>query len=183
MSQIKVEKNVGGIIGLCTIEPILYQDEYGGCFESYNRKEMLSQGLDLEFVQDNQSLSSKGVLRGLHVNVNHPQGKLVRVINGCIYDVAVDLRKGSDTYGKWYGIELSSRNRKQLYLPKGFGHGFLALADNTEVCFKVTEYWHANDEIGIAWNDPDIGIKWPCGINIVLSDKDCLNKTITKLKF
>lgn len=183
MNNIKVIKNVGGILGLCIIEPTLHQDTRGYFFESYNREEMLEQGLDFEFVQDNQSLSYKGVLRGLHVNINHPQGKLIRVVNGCIYDVAVDLRKKSRTYGKWFGIELSSENRKQMYLPMGFAHGFLALRDDSEVCFKVTAHWQQNDEVGIAWNDPDIGIKWPEGVDIILSDKDYLNKTIAELKF
>ena len=122
---------------------------------------MLKNGLDMIFFQENQSMSVKGVLRGLHVQKNFPQGKLVRVVSGTIYDVAVDMRTNSLTFGRWYGVELSSDNRKQFYIPEGFAHGFYVISDIAEVCFKVSNYWHPNDEIGILWNDPELKINWP----------------------
>lgn len=122
---------------------------------------MREAGLDLVFVQDNQSMSIKGVLRGLHFQKQHPQGKLVRVIKGKVFDVAVDLRKDSSTYGQWYGVELSEENKKQFYISEGFAHGFLVLSDVAEFCYKVTDFYHPGDEGGLAWNDPEIGIKWP----------------------
>ena len=161
MGQIKVEKNVGGIEGLYVITPAVHGDARGYFMETYNRRDMEEAGLNLEFVQDNQSMSVKGVLRGLHYQINHPQGKLVRVIKGRVYDVAVDMRKGSATYGKWYGIELSEENKKQFYISEGFAHGFLVLSDTAEFCYKVTDFYHPGDEGGIAWNDPGIGICWP----------------------
>ena len=161
MGQIKVEKNVGGIEGLCVITPAVHGDNRGYFMETYNRREMAEFGLNGVFVQDNQSLSTKGVLRGLHFQKQHPQEKLVRVIRGTVFDVAVDLRAGSETFGRWYGIELSEMNRKQLYISKGFAHGFLVLSDTAELCYKVTEFYCPGDEGGVAWNDPDIGIVWP----------------------
>lgn len=161
MGQIKVEKNVGGIEGLYVITPAVHGDARGYFMETYNRRDMEEAGLNMEFVQDNQSMSIKGVLRGLHYQINHPQGKLVRVIKGRVYDVAVDMRKGSATYGKWYGIELSEENKKQFYISEGFAHGFLVLSDTAEFCYKVTDFYHPGDEGGIAWNDPGIGICWP----------------------
>ena len=158
MGQIKVEKNVGGIEGLYVITPAVHGDARGYFMETYNRRDMEEAGLNMEFVQDNQSMSIKGVLRGLHYQINHPQGKLVRVIKGRVYDVAVDMRKGSATYGKWYGIELSEENKKQFYISEGFAHGFLVLSDTAEFCYKVTDFYHPGDEGGIAWNDPGIGI-------------------------
>ena len=134
MGQIKVEKNAGGIEGLCVIEPAVHGDSRGYFMETYNQNDMKEAGLDLVFVQDNQSSSSRGVLRGLHFQKEHPQGKLVRVIRGRVYDVVVDLRKGSDTYGKWHGVELSEENKKQFYVPKGFAHGYLVLSDWAEFC-------------------------------------------------
>ena len=122
---------------------------------------MKKNGLDMVFVQDNQSMSTKGVLRGLHFQKKYPQGKLVRVIKGKVFDVAVDLRPNSKTYGKWFGIELSEENKKQFYISEGFAHGFLVLSDEAEFCYKVTDFYHPEDEGGIAWNDPDIGIDWP----------------------
>jgi dTDP-4-dehydrorhamnose 3,5-epimerase len=113
------------------------------------------------FVQDNQSMSTKGVLRGLHFQKHYPQGKLVRVIKGSVFDVAVDLRSNSDTYGKWFGVELTAENKKQFYIPEGFAHGFLVLSDVAEFCYKCTDFYHPNDEGGLAWNDPEIGIEWP----------------------
>lgn len=159
MSQIKVTKCP--IEGLCIIEPAVHGDSRGYFMETYNQRDMAENGLDMVFVQDNQSMSTKGVLRGLHTQKEHPQGKLVRVIQGRVFDVAVDLRPGSETYGKWYGLELSAENKKQFYIPQGFAHGFLVLSDTAEFCYKVTDFYHPNDELGIAWNDPTIGIEWP----------------------
>lgn len=174
MAQIKVEKNVGGIEGLCVITPSVHGDNRGYFMETYNQREMNEAGIDTVFVQDNQSASIRGVLRGLHRQINFPQSKLVRVIKGTVYDVAVDLREDSPTYLKWYGIELSEENKKQFFIPKGFAHGFLVLSDYAEFCYKVDDFFHPNDEGGIAYNDPTIGVKWPIGddMQIILSEKD-----------
>ncbi len=161
MGQIKVEKNVGGIEGLCVIEPAVHGDSRGYFMETYNQNDMREEGIDLVFVQDNQSSSSRGVLRGLHFQKEHPQGKLVRVIRGRVYDVVVDLRKDSETFGKWYGVELSEENKKQFLVPEGFAHGYLVLSDWAEFCYKCTDFYHPGDEGGLAWNDPEIGIQWP----------------------
>lgn len=161
MGQIKVEKNVGEMEGLCVITPTVHGDERGYFMETYNESDMKEAGLNLVFVQDNQSSSSKGVLRGLHYQKNYPQGKLVRVIRGSVFDVAVDLRKGSKTFGKWYGIILSEENKKQFYIPKGFAHGYLVLSEWAEFCYKCTDFYHPGDDGGLTWNDPDIGIEWP----------------------
>ena len=161
MGQIKVEKNVGGIQGLCVIEPTVHGDSRGYFMETYNENDMKEAGLDMVFVQDNQSCSTKGVLRGLHFQKSFPQGKLVRVIKGSVYDVAVDLRSNSETYGKYYGIELTEENKKQFYIPQGFAHGFLVLSDIAEFCYKCTDFYHPGDEGGMAWNAPEIGIQWP----------------------
>lgn len=161
MGQIKVEKNVGGIQGLCVIEPTVHGDSRGYFMETYNENDMREAGLDMVFVQDNQSCSTKGVLRGLHFQKQFPQGKLVRVIRGSVYDVAVDLRSNSETYGKYYGIELTEENKKQFYIPQGFAHGFLVLSDMAEFCYKCTDFYRPGDEGGMAWNDPEIGIRWP----------------------
>lgn len=174
MAQIKVEKNVGGIEGLCVITPNVHGDNRGYFMETYNQREMNEAGIDTVFVQDNQSASIRGVLRGLHRQINFPQSKLVRVVKGTVYDVAVDLRNGSPTYLKWYGIELSEENKKQFFIPKGFAHGFLVLSDYAEFCYKVDDFFHPNDEGGIAYNDPTIGVKWPIedDMRIILSEKD-----------
>ena len=161
MGQIKVEKNVGGIEGLHVITPAVHGDNRGYFMETYNQNDMHEEGLDMVFVQDNQSCSTKGVLRGLHFQKEFPQGKLVRVIKGKVFDVAVDLRKDSKTYGKWYGVELTEENKKQFYISEGFAHGFLVLSDVAEFWYKVTDFYHPGDEGGLAWNDPAIGIKWP----------------------
>lgn len=161
MGQISVEHNVGGIEGLCVITPTIHGDARGYFVETYNEKDMREAGLDIRFVQDNQSMSQKGVLRGLHFQIKYPQCKLVRVVRGSVFDVAVDMREGSTTCGKWYGLILSTENHKQFLIPEGFAHGFLVLSDEAEFCYKVSDYWHPNDEGGIAWNDPSIGIKWP----------------------
>lgn len=161
MGQIKVEKNAGGIEGLCVIEPAVHGDARGYFMETYNQRDMEEAGLRMTFVQDNQSSSTKGVLRGLHFQKEFPQGKLVRVIRGSVFDVAVDLRGGSQTYGKWFGINLTEENKKQFYIPQGFAHGFLVLSDIAEFCYKCTDFYHPGDEGGLAWNDPEIGIAWP----------------------
>ena len=161
MGQITVEKNVGGIEGLCVITPAVHGDNRGYFMETYSQRDMEEAGIEIVFVQDNQSSSAKGVLRGLHFQKLFPQAKLVRVIKGRVFDVAVDLRKDSKTYGKWFGLELTEENKKQFLIPKGFAHGFLVLSDIAEFCYKCDDFWHPNDEGGLAWNDPQIGIKWP----------------------
>lgn len=161
MGQITVEKNVSGIQGLCVITPAVHGDNRGYFMETYSQRDMEDAGININFVQDNQSMSTKGVLRGLHFQKNFPQTKLVRAIKGSVFDVAVDLRKNSETYGKWYGIELSEENKKQFLIPKGFAHGFLVLTDTAEFCYKCDDFYHPNDEGGLAWNDPEIGIEWP----------------------
>ena len=189
MGQILVEKNLGGIDGLCVITPTIHGDSRGYFVETYNQRDMAEAGLNITFVQDNQSMSIKGVLRGLHFQKLCPQTKLVRVIKGEVFDVAVDLRGGSRTFGKWHGEILSSDNNKQFLIPRGFAHGFLVLSDTAEFCYKCDDFYHANDEGGLAWNDPEIGIVWPKvegeyngtassegysldGIALRLSDKD-----------
>lgn len=161
MGQITVEKNVGGIEGLCVITPAVHGDSRGYFMETYSQRDMAEAGIDIVFVQDNQSSSAKGVLRGLHFQKQYPQTKLVRVIRGSVFDVTVDLRKGSATYGKWFGVLLTEENKKQFLIPKGFAHGFLVLTDTAEFCYKCDDFYHPNDEGGLAWNDPAIGIEWP----------------------
>ncbi|WP_088228892.1 dTDP-4-dehydrorhamnose 3,5-epimerase [Desulfosporosinus sp. FKB] len=172
MGQIKV--STCPIKGLYVIEPTIHEDSRGYFMETYNQKDMHEAGLDMVFVQDNQSMSVKGVLRGLHYQKQHPQGKLVRVIRGSVFDVAVDLRKDSKSFGKWYGVELSDENKKQFYIPEGFAHGFLVLSETTEFCYKCTDFYHPGDEGGLAWNDPEIGIEWPIEeeMKICLSERD-----------
>ena len=189
MGQIKVDKNVGGIEGLCVITPAVHGDNRGYFMETYSQRDMEEEGLFYNFVQDNQSSSVKGVLRGLHSQKQFPQTKLVRVIKGSVFDVAVDLRSGSATYGKHYGIKLTEENKKQFLIPRGFAHGFLVLSDVAEFCYKCDDFYHPNDEGGMAWNDPEIGINWPIlegeykgtasaegylvdGVPLNLSDKD-----------
>lgn len=174
MGQIHVEKNVGGIEGLCIITPTVHGDSRGYFTETYNQRDMEEAGLHYQFVQDNQSGSSYGVLRGLHRQINHPQAKLVRVIRGSVFDVAVDLREKSPTYLQWYGVELSAENKKQFLIPEGFAHGFLVLSETAEFCYKVNDFFHPNDEGGIPWDDPAISVNWniPEGMQITLSEKD-----------
>ena len=178
--MINVEKDVNGIEGLCIIEPKVFGDARGYFMETYNENDMKAAGLDYKFVQDNQSASSKGVLRGLHFQIHYPQDKLVRVVSGEVYDVAVDLREGSKTFGKWAGVLLTAENKKQFMIPKGFAHGFIVLSDHAEFCYKVTDFYHPNDEGGLMWNDPDIAVEWPMpeGMgpdDLNLSDKDKVN--------
>lgn len=178
------------IEGLYVIEPTVHRDDRGFFVETYNEREMHEAGLPMRFVQDNQSMSVKGVLRGLHYQLRYPQGKLVRVIRGAVFDVAVDLRPGSATYGAWHGVLLSAENFRQFYIPEGFAHGFLVLSEEAEFCYKCTDFYHPNDEAGLAWNDPAIGVEWPgvvgeyrgtpsaegyrlqSGEGLILSDKD-----------
>ena len=174
MGQIKVQKNVGGIEGLCIIEPTVHGDNRGYFMETYNQNDFKEAGLNMVFVQDNQSCSTKGVLRGLHFQKEFPQGKLVRVVKGSVFDVAVDLRSNSETYGKWFGVELTEENKKQFYIPEGFAHGFLVLSDEAEFAYKCTDFYHPNDEGGLKWDDPDIGVDWPLpeGVELTISEKD-----------
>ena len=187
MGKIKVSRDVGGISGLMVIEPTVFGDARGYFMESYNQRDFAAEGIDCVFVQDNQSASRKGVLRGLHFQINYPQDKLVRVIKGVVYDVAVDLRKGSETFGKWYGIELSEEDKKQFFIPKDFAHGFLVLSDYAEFCYPVTAFYHPNDEGGLMWNDPALGITWPMPegmteADLILSDKDKINPGYEEVK-
>lgn len=162
------------IEGLYVIEPTVFKDERGYFVETYNQNDMKEAGLDMVFVQDNQSMSTRGVLRGLHFQKQYPQGKLVRVVRGKVFDVAVDLRSNSKTYGKWFGVELSAENMKQFYIPEGFAHGFLVLSDEAEFCYKCTDFYHPGDEGGLAWNDEEIGVEWPLeeGVELIISEKD-----------
>ena len=159
--------------GVLSIQPRAFSDERGFLFESYNRRDFVREaGIDVEFVQDNHSRSNRGVIRGLHYQIVQAQGKLVRVVAGSAFDAAVDLRRTSRTFGRWYGCELSAANRTMLWIPPGFAHGFAALEDGTELIYKVTHYWSPQHERIILWNDPEIGIEWPrCGPPI-LSAKD-----------
>ena len=162
------------IEGLYVIEPTVFKDERGYFVETYNQNDMKEAGLDMVFVQDNQSMSTRGVLRGLHFQKQFPQGKLVRVVRGKVFDVAVDLRSDSKTYGKWFGVELSAENMKQFYIPEGFAHGFLVLSDEAEFCYRCADFYHPGDEGGLAWNDPEIGVEWPLeeGVDLIISEKD-----------
>lgn len=162
------------IEGLYVIEPTVFGDNRGYFMETYHAEEFQAAGLNMVFVQDNQSKSKQGVLRGLHFQYQFPQGKLVRVTKGEVFDVAVDLRKNSKTFGKWYGVTLSEENKKQFYIPEGFAHGFLVLTGEAEFVYKCTDYYHPDDECGILWNDPNIDIDWPLDKvrKIILSEKD-----------
>ena len=162
------------IEGLYVIEPTVHGDSRGYFMETYNYQDFKEAGIDVQFVQDNQSASQKGVLRGLHFQIHYPQDKLVRVIRGEVYDVAVDLRKGSKTYGKWHGVYLSEENKKQFFIPKDFAHGFLVLSDYAEFAYKCTDFYHPNDEGGLLYSDPEIGIAWPIpdGMELLMAEKD-----------
>ena len=166
MGQFQFTKT--GIEGLVVVEPKVFGDNRGYFMETYNYNDFKAAGLDMVFVQDNQSKSKKGVLRGLHFQKKNPQGKLVRVVSGEVYDVAVDLRKGSDTYGKWYGVLLSAENKKQFYVPEGFAHGFVVMSETAEFVYKCTRFYDPSDEGGLMWNDPEIGIDWPVPENAEL---------------
>ena len=172
MGKFKFTKT--SIEGVYIIEPTVFGDDRGYFMETYNYNDYKEAGIDQVFVQDNQSASKKGVLRGLHFQINYPQDKLVRAIRGEVFDVAVDLRPGSKTYGQWYGVLLSEENKKQFFIPKNFAHGFVVLSDYAEFAYKCTDFYHPNDEGGLAWNDPQIGVEWPIpeGMELTLSDKD-----------
>ncbi|BBL62177.1 dTDP-4-dehydrorhamnose 3,5-epimerase [Methanobrevibacter arboriphilus] len=171
MNKFKFTKT--SIEGVFIIEPTVFIDDRGYFMESYHKKEFEENGLNIDFVQDNQSKSTKGVLRGLHFQYNQPQGKLVRVIKGEVFDVAVDLRKDSPTYSKYESVILSEDNKKQFYIPPGFAHGFLVLSDEAEFTYKCTDFYNESDEGGITWNDPDINIEWPLNEDeLILSEKD-----------
>jgi len=161
------------ISGLFEIQPKVFKDARGYFFECYSKRDFCDKGITLPFVQDNQSCSEKGSLRGLHYQKIYPQGKLVRAIQGEVFDVAVDLRQNSSTYGKWHGVILSGEKQNQLYIPPGFAHGLLALTEQVIFSYKCTDFYYPEDEGGIIWNDPDIGVKWPdLGMEYILSDKD-----------
>ncbi len=201
MGLISVKYHAGGIDGLCVIKPAVHGDCRGYFMETYNQKDLADAGLSYDFVQDNQSMSKKGVLRGMHFQIAHPQAKLIRVVRGSIYDVAVDLRSGSPTYGNWHGELLTEENKKQLLVPHGFAHGYLVLSDSALVCYKCDDFYRPDDEGGFAWNDPDIAIRWPevvgtyrgdasadgyqlrDGTPLILSDKDQARPLLKDLSF
>ena len=170
----KIKVTTCDIEGLYVIEPTVFKDERGYFMETYNQNDFKEAGLNMTFVQDNQSMSVKGVLRGLHFQKQYPQGKLVRAVRGTVFDVAVDLRSDSKTYGKWFGVTLSAENKKQLYIPEGFAQGFLVLSDEAEFAYKCTDFYHPGDEGGLLWSDPEIGVDWPIepGMELIISDKD-----------
>ena len=176
------------IEGVTIVDVKAYGDSRGYFMETYKKPDFVAGGIDVDFVQDNQSSSTKGVLRGLHFQINHPQSKLVRVVSGEVFDVAVDLREGSPTYGKWEGVILSAENKRQFFIPRGFAHGFLVLSDMAEFCYKCDDVYHPNDEGGLMWNDPAIGIEWPAlqgdkkfdESKVVLSDKDKVHPAFNK---
>ena len=182
----KFKREETGIEGLCVIVPKVFNDERGYFLETYNKRDFEDIGLSMEFVQDNQSFSSIGVIRGLHYQKEYPQSKLVRVVYGSVFDVAVDLRKASSTYGKYFGVILSAANKKQFFIPKGFAHGFLVLTDTAEFVYKCDDFYHPNDEGGILWNDPQISIEWPLNViggsdKLIFSDKDTKWPTLESL--
>lgn len=170
----KIKVTTCEIEGLYVIEPTVFKDERGYFMETYNQNDFKEAGLNMTFVQDNQSMSVKGVLRGLHFQKQYPQGKLVRAVRGTVFDVAVDLRSDSKTYGKWFGVTLSAENKKQFYIPEGFAQGFLVLSDEAEFAYKCTDFYHPGDEGGLLWSDPEIGVEWPIepGMELIISEKD-----------
>lgn len=172
-----IKTSIGGVY---IIEPTVFGDHRGYFMESYSKRDFEEAGLTMNFVQDNESKSKKGVLRGLHFQTKHTQGKLVRVVEGEVFDIAVDLREGSPTFGKWEGVILTAENKKQFYIPEGFAHGFLVLSDTATFQYKCTDYYAPEYDGGILWNDPDIGIEWPLeGIDeVLLSDKDKVQQTL-----
>lgn len=178
------------IEGVKVVDVKLYGDARGGFMETYREENFVAGGIDTSFVQDNQSSSVQGVLRGLHFQIEHPQAKLVRVISGTVFDVAVDLREGSPTWGQWEGVVLSAENRRQFFVPRGFAHGFLVLSETAEFCYKCDDIYHPGDEGGIMWNDPELSIKWPAFLGektldsakVILSDKDKIHPALSSLK-
>jgi dTDP-4-dehydrorhamnose 3,5-epimerase len=176
-------EDCGRIKGLKIITPAVHKDARGYFMETYQQRDLAEAGIDAVFVQDNQSASVKGVLRGLHFQINYPQAKLVRVIKGEVFDVAVDLRKASKTFGKWVGVTLSAENKRQFYIPEGFAHGFAVLSETATFVYKCTRFYAPGDEGGLMWNDPQIGIQWPVSEDFkpLLSEKDTKNPTLDKL--
>ena len=178
------------IEGVKVVDVKLYGDARGGFMETYREENFVAGGIDASFVQDNQSYSVQGVLRGLHFQIEHPQAKLVRVISGTVFDVAVDLREGSPTWGQWEGVVLSAENRRQFFVPRGFAHGFLVLSETAEFCYKCDDIYHPGDEGGIMWNDPELSIEWPAFLGektldsakVILSDKDKIHPALSSLK-
>ena len=178
------------IEGVKVVDVKLYGDARGGFMETYREENFVAGGIDASFVQDNQSSSVQGVLRGLHFQIEHPQAKLVRVISGTVFDVAVDLREGSPTWGQWEGVVLSAENRRQFFVPRGFAHGFLVLSETAEFCYKCDDIYHPGDEGGIMWNDPELDIEWPAFFGektldpakVILSDKDKIHPALSSLK-
>lgn len=178
------------IEGVIIVDVRSYGDRRGYFMETYKRPDFVAGGIDCEFVQDNQSSSTRGVLRGMHFQMEHPQAKLVRVVRGAVFDACVDLRPGSPTWGRWEGAVLSAENRRQLFIPRGFAHGFLVLSEEAEFCYKCDDVYRPGDEGGLMWNDPAIGIKWPAlegddvfdPSKLVLSDKDKLHPPLSNLK-
>lgn len=170
------------IDGVVIIEPKVFGDDRGYFMETYNEKDFRDAGLNYNFVQDNQSKSKKGVLRGLHYQKQYPQAKLVRVLEGEVFDVAVDLRKDSPTYGKYVGVLLSDENKRMFMIPRGFAHGFVVISDTAVFCYKCDEFYHPEDEGGVMWNDPEIGIDWPLKEGILLSDKDQKHPSLKESK-
>lgn len=172
------------IDGVIIVEPTAFGDSRGYFMETYQKEDFIKGGITVDFVQDNQSMSTKGVLRGLHFQKQYSQSKLVRCIRGEVFDVAVDLREGSPTFGKWEGVILSAENKRQFFIPKNFAHGFLVLSDEAEFVYKVDDFYHPNDEGGLMWNDPYIGVEWPItdGMEIKLSDKDKLHPPFKDFK-
>ena len=160
------------------IEPKVFGDERGFFFESYNRRTLAELGLEAEFVQDNHSRSVRGVLRGLHYQIRHPQGKLVRVVAGEVFDVAVDLRRSSPTFGKWVSATLSAENRRMMWIPPGFGHGFCVTSDSAEFLYKSSDYWHPEHERCVSWDDSDLAIDWPLQGLPQLADKDRAGRSL-----
>lgn len=171
-----------GIKNVYIIEPKVFGDNRGYFMETYKESDFAEAGLNYRFVQDNQSSSRKGVLRGLHFQKTYPQAKLVRVLSGEVFDVAVDLRKDSETYGQWVGVLLSGENKKQFMIPRGFAHGFVVVSDYAEFAYKCDEFYHPEDEGGLLWNDPDIAVEWPDIGEIILSEKDKKNPTLAQCK-
>ena len=178
------------IEGVKVVDVKLYGDARGGFMETYREENFVAGGIEASFVQDNQSYSVQGVLRGLHFQIEHPQAKLVRVISGTVFDVAVDLREGSPTWGQWEGVVLSAENRRQFFVPRGFAHGFLVLSETAEFCYKCDDIYHPGDEGGIMWNDPELGIEWPAFLGektldpakVILSDKDQIHPALSACK-
>ncbi len=179
------------IDGVIIVDVRSYGDDRGYFMETYKQPDFVAGGIDVEFVQDNQSSSMKGVLRGLHFQIEHPQSKLVRVVSGRVFDVAVDLRTDSPTYGKWEGVVLSADNKRQFFIPRGFAHGFLVLSDTAEFCYKCDDVYHPNDEGGLMWNDPSIGIEWPAmdgddvfdETKVILSEKDKVHPAFNGISY